>query len=157
MNNAQADDSRRLDSDAAARAVQALTRAARFLERASNELSPADFRVLSAIADGEARASRLAQRLAIGRPTVSASIDSLVRRGLVIRSVVVDDQRASSLSLTVEGAAVRNRVEVEMIRRLELLCERVHDGTTLIETLTRLGAAIESVMGDAQPSDGVTA
>ncbi|HEY5221793.1 MAG TPA: MarR family transcriptional regulator [Microbacteriaceae bacterium] len=134
------------DRVALAAAVQALTRASRVLERASSELSLSDFRMLSAIADGEARATRLAARLAVGKPTVSAGIDSLERRRFVSRSSVEGDQRASALSLTDAGEDIRNRVEEAMMRRLEQLCARTPDGPGIVAALEHLGGAIEAVM-----------
>ena len=52
---------------AAVDAVRALSRLSRIVERASDSLSPADYRVLSTLASGEARASRLAHRLLLGQ------------------------------------------------------------------------------------------
>src|ERR1700712_4797094 len=95
-------------------AVRALARLSRVIERSSDSLSLADYRVLSAIIAGEARASRLAERLAVGKPTVSASVDSLCRRGLLRRAQVEGDQRATELSLTDEGQALFDDVESAM-------------------------------------------
>jgi DNA-binding MarR family transcriptional regulator len=132
----------------AAAAVQAITRISRVLERASAELSLADFRMMSAIADGEARATRLAARLAVGKPAVSAGVDSLERRGYIERSRVEGDQRASALSLTPAGVQAHHRVEAEMVRRLRTLCERTEGGDELIVLLGRLGDAVEGVMAE---------
>src|ERR1700685_3261276 len=84
-------------------AVRALSRASRLLERASGELSLAHYRVLSAIASGDERASRIAARLALGKPTVSAAVSALCRRELLTRSDVAADQRAAALELTEAG------------------------------------------------------
>jgi DNA-binding MarR family transcriptional regulator len=124
-------------------AVRALARATRVLERASGELSLAHYRVLSAIASGDERASRVAERLAIGKPTVSAAVEALVQRGLLIRSAVDGDQRVAGLHLTVEGRALLARVETEMIRRIDDLCGRTPDPHRLMESLVWLGAAID--------------
>lgn len=126
-------------------AVRALARATRVLERASGELSLAHYRVLSAIASGDERASRVANRLAIGKPTVSAAVDALVQRGLLVRSGVDGDQRVAALHLTSEGAALLSRVEAEMIRRIDDLCARTPDGDQLMESLVWLGSAIDDM------------
>ena len=84
-------------------AIRALARASRLLERASGEVNLAHYRVLAAIASGDQRASRIAAKLALGKPTVSASVESLCKRGLLARSGVQGDQRAASLQLTSEG------------------------------------------------------
>jgi DNA-binding MarR family transcriptional regulator len=126
-------------------AVRALARASRVLERASGELSLAHYRVLSAIASGDERASRVAERLAIGKPTVSAAVDALAQRELLRRSGVDGDQRVAALHLTPEGEALLSRVEAEMIRRIEDLCARTPDGPQLMESLAWLGQAIDQV------------
>jgi DNA-binding MarR family transcriptional regulator len=115
------------------------------LERASGELSLAHYRVLSAIASGDERASRVANRLALGKPTVSAAVDSLGQRGLVVREDVEADQRAASLRVTAAGAALLSRVETEMIGRIEDLCARTPDGRQLLQSLVWLGAAIDEM------------
>ena len=73
--------------------MRALARASRLLERATDELSLGHYRVLAAVAAGEERASRVASRLALGKPTVSATVESLCERGLVARARVAGDQR----------------------------------------------------------------
>jgi DNA-binding MarR family transcriptional regulator len=130
------------------RAVRALARASSVLERASSELSLAHYRVLAAISSGSARASRIADRLAVGKPTISAAVDSLERRGLLERLAVADDQRASTLRLTPEGERVLRRVEVEMTARLDDLCGRVPDSGRLLESLVWLGDAIDARMAE---------
>ena len=129
-------------------AVRALARASRFLERASGELSLAHYRVLAAIASGDERASRVARRLAIGKPTISASVEALSQRGLLERSHVAGDQRATSLRLTEAGTALLDRVEDEMTARIGRLCAHTPDGDRLLEALTWLGAAIDQVQAE---------
>jgi DNA-binding MarR family transcriptional regulator len=133
---------------AAVDAVRALARASRVLERASGELSLAHYRVLSAVAAGDERASRVANRLALGKPTVSAAVDSLSQRGLLLRESVEGDQRAASLRLTAAGAALLSRVEAAMIGRIEDLCARTPDGPQLMESLVWLGAAVDEMQDE---------
>ncbi|HEY2695005.1 MAG TPA: MarR family winged helix-turn-helix transcriptional regulator [Pseudonocardiaceae bacterium] len=133
------------DRTKAVDAVRALARAARVLERASGELSLAHYRVLSAIAAGDERASRVAERLALGKPAVSAAVESLRQRGLIVRSEVVGDQRAAALGLTDAGRALLNDVETDMLERFAELQKRTPDGEQLVESLVWLGAAIEEV------------
>ena len=66
----------------------------------------ANYRVLAAIASGDQRASRIATKLALGKPTISASVESLCKRGLLARSGVEGDQRGATLQLTSEGKSV---------------------------------------------------
>lgn len=132
------------DSEAPVEAVRALARAARVLERASDELSLAQYRVLSAIAAGEERASRVAERLQLGRPAVSAAVDALCREGLVQRTEAPGDQRAVSLVLTPDGAALLERVERAMGAVLDELCARAGD-RELTDRLAALGPALDAM------------
>jgi DNA-binding MarR family transcriptional regulator len=129
-------------------AVRALARASRYLERASSELSLAHYRVLSAIASGDERASRVASRLALGKPTISAAVEALSQRGLVIRSDVEGDQRATTLRLTATGAALLVRVEAAMTERIDRLCDHTPDGDQLLAALLWLGSAIDEVQAE---------
>jgi DNA-binding MarR family transcriptional regulator len=95
-------------------AVRALTRASKVMERASGGLSLALYRVLAAVAAGDERASRVATRLALGKPTVSTSVDALCARGLLVRSGVAGDHRAVQLTLTELGRELLGDVEVAM-------------------------------------------
>lgn len=127
-------------------AVRAMSRLSRIVERASDELSFADYRVMSAIAEGEARASRLASRLLLGKPTISSTVDSLSRRGLIVKSTVEGDNRAVELTLSAEGAELFERMEARMVRQLELLVERTPDPPVVVRSLVQLGTVIEESM-----------
>jgi DNA-binding MarR family transcriptional regulator len=129
-------------------AVRALARASRILERVSGELNLAHYRVLSAIASGDERASRVAARLAIGKPTVSAAVDSLCQRGLLSRTGADTDQRVAVLRLTEAGRALLEGVEAEMVSRIESLLARTAGGEQLIESLVWLGRAIDDSVAD---------
>lgn len=125
-------------------AVRAVARLSRVLERASGELSLPHYRVLAAIAAGEERASRLAARLAVGKPAVSAAVESLAGRGLVTRASVASDQRAASLHLTPEGEAVLARVEAEMTARLARLVEPSDEADAIYRALVSLGGLLDA-------------
>ncbi|GAA4265706.1 MarR family winged helix-turn-helix transcriptional regulator [Frondihabitans peucedani] len=127
-------------------AVRALARASRIVERASDGLSFADYRVLAAISTGEERASRLADRLAVGKPAISATVDSLARRGLILRGAVEGDARGTSLALSEEGAELFARMEARMTRQLELLAARTDDPAGVVRSLAALGDAVEQAV-----------
>jgi DNA-binding MarR family transcriptional regulator len=129
-------------------AVRALARASRLLERASGELNLAHYRVLSAVASGDQRASRVAARLAIGKPTISATVDTLCQRGLLVRGRVDGDHRAAALQLTTDGEALLQRAESAMVERVVELCARAHDGDELLHALVGMGAAIDQVTAE---------
>src|ERR1700761_2389949 len=116
-------------------AIRALARMARQLERSSGDLNLAHYRVLAAVADGDERASRVADRLALGKPTVSAAVESLTKRGLLSRADAEADRRAATLTLTPAGEAALVEVERGMLERLDDLCARTPDGGQVIDSL----------------------
>lgn len=130
-------------SSSGVEAVRALARLARVVERAGGDLSLAHYRVLSAVAGGADRASRIAARLALGQPSISGSVEALTRRGLLERSVDAADQRAVSLRLAPAGAAALEEAETAMVARLGELTDGAEELDRLVEVLTRVGAAIE--------------
>jgi len=144
-----------LDSVALDKAVRALARASRLVERASLDLSFADFRVMSAIDAGEERATRLADRLALGKPTVSASVESLSKRGLITKSKVEGDNRATALALSGEGRDLYERMTARMSRQLELLAERTPDPRGVIDALALLEDAIEEAIVERYTKESV--
>jgi DNA-binding MarR family transcriptional regulator len=129
--------------DAEIEAVRALARASSVLEKSSDDLSLGHYRVLCAVASGQERASQVAARLALGRPAVSAAVESLCERGLLTRSEVDEDRRAVILRLTSAGSELLARVEGEMRERIRDLCRRTPDGDRLLEALVWLGRAID--------------
>jgi DNA-binding MarR family transcriptional regulator len=124
-------------------AVRAVARLARVLERASGDLSMAHYRVLAAVADGDERASRVAARLALGKPTISASVDALCRRGLLTREDVVHDQRATTLRLTDAGATALHAAETAMTQRLAQVLAHTTRGAEAGAALRRIGAGLD--------------
>lgn len=66
--------------------------------------SAALYFVLRLVAEGECRATRLAERLGVGAPALSRQIAELEERGLVVRSKDPEDARAQIIALTTSGA-----------------------------------------------------
>jgi DNA-binding MarR family transcriptional regulator len=124
------------------------------LERASGELSLSQYRVLASIASGDERASRIAARLALGKPTVSATVESLRHRGLLSRSGVDDDQRAAALKLTTEGKAALETAEQSMLERLVELVDRTPDPAAVVRALAALDAAIDEYFAERATIQG---
>jgi DNA-binding MarR family transcriptional regulator len=129
-------------------AVRALARASRLLERASGEVNMANYRVLAAIASGDQRASRIATKLALGKPTISASVESLCKRGLLARSGVEGDQRGATLQLTAEGKSLLGNIETAMAAWLDEVCARTADPAQTLRSLGSLGDAIEQIAAE---------
>jgi DNA-binding MarR family transcriptional regulator len=127
-------------------AIRGLARASRMLERASGELTLAQYRVLASVASGDERASRIAGRLALGKPTISATVDSLRQRGLLTRSGVEADQRAATLALSSEGVAALAVAERAMAERISWIASRTPDPAAVLQTLVWLDGAIDELL-----------
>jgi DNA-binding MarR family transcriptional regulator len=132
------------ESDAQLDAVRVLARLSRLLERGAGDLSLAHYRVLAAVADGHERASRVASRLALGKPTISASVDALCRRGLLTRDVA-DDQRAATLRITTAGRQVLADVDAALVAKLQVVLAEVADPGAALAALSVFGPALDSV------------
>jgi len=124
-------------------AVEALTRVARILERASGDLGLPHYRVLVMVAAGNGRASRLAGRLALGKPAISAAVESLVARGLLVRSGSDPDRRATQLEITAQGKAVVAAAESAMSAELADLLGRTSDPAGTLAALRNLSTALD--------------
>lgn len=143
-------------SDGQIEAVRALARLARLVERSTGDLSLAHYRVLSAVADGNDRASRMAARLVLGKPTISAAVDSLCQRGLLTRESVAGDQRATALRITAAGTKALSAVEDSIVARFGPVLERTPDPARIIESLGRLGAALDELAEERLAAGSVT-
>jgi len=112
------------------------------LERACAEVTLPQWRLLALVARGEERASALASRLALARPTVSATIDTLVERRLLERTAVDGDRRAVRLSLTELGRDTMQAAERGMRARLDELLTFVDDPVLVSTALAQIGDAL---------------
>lgn len=129
-------------------AVRSLARASRLLERAAGDLGMAQYRVLSAIAAGDERASRVAKRFGLGRPTVSAAVDALCRQGLISRKESTGDHRVTDLSITDRGAVLLGEAEAAMVAVLDQLCKRSSTAAAVAAAFAALGPAIDAWQAD---------
>ncbi len=105
--------------------------------------------MLAAIASGDERASRIAAKLALGKPTISASVESLRKRGLLASSGVEGDQRASALQITPEGKRWLSDVETAMAAWLVDVCARTPDPGQTLQALVSMGEAIEQMAAES--------
>jgi DNA-binding MarR family transcriptional regulator len=118
---------------------------ARVLERVSPDLTLTQYRLLALIASGEERASHIANRLALTKPTVSATIDVFVERGFVAREQVEGDRRATRLTLTPDGLAILHAAGTAMHERLDDVlahCDTAEDRDTVVRGLVILRDAL---------------
>jgi len=128
--------------------VRTLARLARMLERGAGELSLPQFRVLAMVDEGGERASHLAERLAVAKPTVTAVVDGLVERGYLSRSADADDRRATRITLTPAGRRALWNAEEAMEQRLEDVLAHADDAGEIAEALADLELALDRMRAE---------
>src|SRR4051812_49443298 len=123
--------------------VRTLTRLARMLERCAGDLSLPQFRVLALVDEGGERASQLAERLAVAKPTITAVVDGLVERGYLKRTADCDDRRATKITLTAAGKKALYDAEHAMHARLHEVVAHTDDPAAVERALEDLAAAVD--------------
>jgi len=124
-------------------------RLARQLELALGtvELSLAQYRMLLQLAEGAEASTSLARKLAVSAPSVTAVVDGLVQRGVVVRSQSEQDRRRVSLALTDLGRELLGRAEDAVRARLEEIAGSLGDEVRAEDALLALalwGDALEA-------------
>lgn len=101
-------------------ASRAAAQLGRVVERAlvDSELTAAGYRLLAYLSTGEVAAKTLAMKLAVSRPTVTATLDWLEPRGYVTRSSDLEDRRRTNISITRKGEDALEFADVLVGRRL---------------------------------------
>jgi long-chain acyl-CoA synthetase len=117
------------------------------LALASVELSLAQYRMLLQLAEGAEASTSLARKLAVSAPSVTAVVDGLVQRGLVVRSQSEQDRRRVSLALTDAGRTLVEAAEAAVRIRLEEIAGALGDEARAEQALNALalwGDALEA-------------
>ena len=122
--------------------VRTLIRLARMLERGAGDLSLPQLRVLALVDEGGERASQLAERLAVSKPTITAVVDGLVERGYLKRTADCDDRRATKITLTAAGRRALRDAEAAMSARLHDVLAYADDPQAIARALNDLGDAV---------------
>jgi len=128
--------------------VRTLARLARVLERSCGEITLPQYRLLAMIAEGSERATALAGKLALAKPSVSAMVDALVERNLVTRAGVDGDRRAIRLQLTAGGEAALRSAEATMAENLQPLLDRCGDPELVEAALAQLTSALDAAVAE---------
>lgn len=97
--------------EAAVSGLLTLLRMSRVLERVDAGVSPQQYRMLKLIGAGGERSARLAEKLAVAKPTLTSTADSLVAAGLATRQAEPGDRRVVRLFLTEAGQAAIERAD----------------------------------------------
>jgi DNA-binding MarR family transcriptional regulator len=134
---------------------------ARVLERTESPLTTSQFRILRRVAAGGERAARLAERLAVRKPTLTAIADGLVAAGYLVREADKSDRRVVHLQLTAEGVRALADTERIYAEKFTELLDDAPDPAALRDQLVGLEAtrvarltAGHSASPD-QPAEGV--
>jgi DNA-binding MarR family transcriptional regulator len=99
--------------------------------------------MLMILSEGGQRSTRLAERLACRKPTVTALADGLIAAGYAVRQSEPGDRRIVRLCLTDAGHAALDRAEVAYVAQLALLL----DAPGLVDGLLAVDAALDERVG----------
>jgi DNA-binding MarR family transcriptional regulator len=102
-----------------------LNRAMRGQVRPKAGLSMPQFILLRALRHGPLPAGQLAQRFGVSRPTITRTVDGLVKKGLVERHVDPSDRRLAMIALTAAGQSLHESTELAAEDYLATLLERL--------------------------------
>ena len=98
------------------------------LALANIDMSLPQYRILMLLDEGPAVASGLAEHLAVSRPTVTAVVDGLVSRGLVVRRHDEEgDRRRVGLSMTTAGQRLLGLADRSVQARLLEVASHLDD------------------------------
>jgi DNA-binding MarR family transcriptional regulator len=122
-----------------------VARLGRLLENTNDvELSLPQYRVLGLLSTGDERATQLAARVAVTKPTLTAIVDSLVERGYVRRETTDGDRRAVRLSITPEGRDAVQRTGAQLREVLDDVVGRCERPDEVLAALEQLQAALDA-------------
>ena len=123
--------------------IRLLARLARVAEQAcqATGISLPQYRLLVSVSGGPQRASELAARVGVSRPTLTSLVDGLEQAGLLRRVPVPTDRRGIQLVPTDEGLAAVERADAALTRRMLELVEPekvAHVGSLIREVVSAL-------------------
>jgi len=124
--------------------ILTIARLVRVLERqGGDELSLAQLRTLGLLMRGDERATELARRLAVPKPTMTAVVNSLVVKGYVAREGSREDRRVVRLSITPAGREAHDRAAALLCTALDDLLARCPDPAGVLAALEQLRVALD--------------
>ncbi len=133
-----------VDAAPALAAVRALAFGARVVERSLGDMTLPQFRVLTLIASSPERASRVAEKAAVSRPSLTGLLDGLEAKGWVRRISVDGDRRGVSLEVTTEGRVALQVAERAAAERLDQILADAppEDREVVLDGLTAFGRVL---------------
>ncbi|WP_092653619.1 MarR family winged helix-turn-helix transcriptional regulator [Actinopolymorpha singaporensis] len=140
------------DEPSVERAVRAIVRLARLLERADAGLSLAQFRILELVSRGTERSTHIATRLATSKPAITVVVEGLVAAGLLTRRGEPGDRRVVRLALTTEGREALAQAEIAYGDRLRPLLAEISAPDALLGQLAEVDDAMDARWARHSPS-----
>jgi len=129
--------------DDLAEAIRTLARLSRLLEASDAGITLPQYRMLATLNEGGFRSARLAERLAIRKPTATALADGLVAAGFAERESEDGDRRIVRLQITDAGRAALAHAEAAYRERLRPLFDELPDEQRFLGDLRCIGAALD--------------
>jgi DNA-binding MarR family transcriptional regulator len=136
-------DAETLDVQTSQEAVLTVMRLFRALERVDTGLTAQQYRILKLAGAGGERSARLAERLAVAKPTLTATADGLVAAGYAQREAEAGDRRVVRLCLTAAGRAALDRADAAYADWLGPLLGATGDMAGVLEVIRGLEAAMD--------------
>lgn len=133
-----------VDTARAADAALTIIRLFRSMERVDAGLTPQQYRMLKLVGAGGERSAKLAERLAVAKPTLTSTADGLVAAGLLSRETETADRRVVRLKLTDAGSAAVDRADAVYAEWLGGLLHAAGDPDQLLRDFARIDQAIDS-------------
>ena len=143
-----------LDADEVTQAILVILRLNRGLDCVDAGLTPAQYRIMKLAGAGGERSTRLAQRLAVAKPTLTALADGLVAAGYASRTAEPGDRRVVRLTLTEAGQAALDRADAAYAAWLTGLLTATGEPATVLAALGQLDSALTETRRARKNEDG---
>jgi DNA-binding MarR family transcriptional regulator len=143
-----------LDAAEVTQAILVILRLNRGLDCVDAGLTPAQYRIMKLAGAGGERSTRLAQRLAVAKPTLTALADGLVAAGYATRTAEPGDRRVVRLTLTEAGRAALDRADAAYAAWLTDLLTATGGPATVLAALGRLDSALTETRRARKNEDG---
>jgi len=127
----------------ASQVVMILLRLFRALERVDTDLTPQQYRILKLAGAGGERSAKLAERLAVAKPTLTATADGLVAAGYARRDAEPGDRRVVRLCLTADGRDAVDRADAAYTGWLDQLLAETGEPDQVLHALDVLNQAMD--------------
>jgi DNA-binding MarR family transcriptional regulator len=122
-----------------------LLRLFRALERVDTDLTPQQYRILKLAGAGGERSAKLAERLAVAKPTLTATADGLVAAGYARRDAEPGDRRVVRLCLTDPGRDALDRADAAYGQWLDQMLAETGEPDQVLHALDVLNEAMDEV------------